>query len=56
MSYWKCTTSEIIKIFHASTVVFKVTMKMKIVRKQFLDKLQKNTRRHQKIRKLGVMT
>jgi hypothetical protein len=26
-----------------------VTMKIKIVRKQFLNKLQQNTRRHQKI-------
>jgi hypothetical protein len=33
-----------------------VVMKMKIVRKQLLSKLQQNTRRHQKIRKLVRMT
>jgi hypothetical protein len=41
-SYWKCTTSEITKSFHVSTIVFDVKMKMKIVRTQLLNKLQRN--------------
>jgi hypothetical protein len=35
-SYWKCTTSVNTKSFHALTVVFNVTVKMKIARKQLL--------------------
>jgi hypothetical protein len=38
------------------TVVFEVVMKMKIVREKLLCKLQKITRRHQKVRKVMRMT
>jgi hypothetical protein len=41
-SCWKCS-SEITKIFHSSTAVFSVVMKMKIVRKRLLSELQRNT-------------
>jgi hypothetical protein len=36
---------EITKRFHASTIVFNVITKMKILRKQLLNKLQQNFRR-----------
>jgi hypothetical protein len=39
------------KNFNASTVVCNVIMRMKVVRKQLLNKFQRNNRRHQKIRK-----
>jgi hypothetical protein len=35
-SYWKCNTSKITKGFHASTTVFNVIMKTKIVRNKLL--------------------
>jgi hypothetical protein len=40
-----------VRCFHTSTTVFDAIMRMKIVRKQLLNKLQRNTRRYQKIRK-----
>jgi phosphoketolase len=40
-----------VKRFHASTIVFNVIMQMKTVRKQLLNELQQNIKRHQKIRK-----
>jgi hypothetical protein len=42
--------------FSCWKIVFYVVMKMKIVGKQLLNKLQRNTRRHQKIRKPMMMT
>jgi hypothetical protein len=56
MSYWKCTTAEITKSFHASTIVFSAVIKIKIVRKRLLYKLQWNTRRQQKIGKAMMTT
>jgi hypothetical protein len=42
--------------FSCSAIVFNVMMKMKIVGKQLLNKLQRNTGRHQKIRKATTTT
>jgi hypothetical protein len=45
--YWKCATSEITRSFHESTIVLNIIMKMKIMRKQLLNKLQGSIRRYQ---------
>jgi hypothetical protein len=47
----QCVTSEIKKSFHASTIVINVTIKMKIVGTQLLNKLRGNTGRHHSTRK-----
>jgi hypothetical protein len=39
-SYCECTTSEITKSFHVLTAFFSVVIKMKIVRKQLLNKFE----------------
>src|SRR5258705_11927354 len=49
-------TSETTKSLHASTIDFNVTMKMKILRIQLLNKLQQSTKRRQKTRKMMRMT
>src|SRR5258705_318244 len=53
---WNCNTSETTKSLHTSTIDFNVTMKMKILRVQLLNKLQKSTKRRQKTRKVMRMT
>src|SRR5258705_3152322 len=53
---WNCNTSETTKSLHASTIDFNVTMKMKVLKMQLLNKLQQNTKRRQKTRKVMRMT
>jgi hypothetical protein len=50
-AYWICTTTEITKSFQAWTIVFNVIMKIKFVGTELLNKLHRNTRRHQNTRK-----